>query len=343
MRILFLLPSLSNTGPINVALELCKQIYDKQDIYVYAFSSGDNRAVFDFYAKEVVVCDESFCKKVYYFFQYIKNNNFDIIHSHCFFPDLLNSLCSKNVKRITTIHNFFDVDYVYTYGILKGKILSLLHRYVVSNIPVVISCSQSVSEYNSINYGINSHFVRNGVKSGKELITSSSHINLVFVGVLNKRKNPEVFINGFRFSYLPNSTLHIIGAGPLYEELKRKYSSDNIIFYGHLDEPREVLKKMDVFVSSSLAEGLPMALLESLSECTTYIISDIAPHREINNLSTSSGFVIKNDIDSFSEAIKNLEYKDINILKSEARKLYVTYLSSHEMGVGYMRIYSNLD
>lgn len=92
--------------------------------------------------------------------------------------------------------------------------------------------------------------------------------------------------------------LKIIGDGELrsqLNELTQKLElQDKIIFTGFLDDPWSVLADTDIYVSSSLWEGLPMALVEA-GRCGLPIISTdcdagcreiLAPTTDISNKAT---------------------------------------------------------
>lgn len=70
--------------------------------------------------------------------------------------------------------------------------------------------------------------------------------------------------------------LKIIGDGELHYSLvqlaEKMGVQDNIVFTGFLDDPWSVLADTDIYVSSSLWEGLPMALVEA-GRCGLPIIS----------------------------------------------------------------------
>lgn len=68
---------------------------------------------------------------------------------------------------------------------------------------------------------------------------------------------------------LPDAVLVIAGKGPLKEELESNAKalgiSSSLRFLGYRDDIPIVLKAFDVFVFSSLAEGLPLSILEAMA------------------------------------------------------------------------------
>ena len=68
---------------------------------------------------------------------------------------------------------------------------------------------------------------------------------------------------------VPGAELHIAGDGALRDRLEsfaRELSlADRVIFLGALPDTAEFLSQLDIFVLSSLSEGLPLALLEAMA------------------------------------------------------------------------------
>lgn len=74
-------------------------------------------------------------------------------------------------------------------------------------------------------------------------------------------------------------SLTIIGDGPLREELTlltQAYQlGDRVSFLGARDDIAQLLTQVDVFVLSSIAEGIPMTILEAMSASTAIIATEV--------------------------------------------------------------------
>jgi glycosyltransferase involved in cell wall biosynthesis len=68
---------------------------------------------------------------------------------------------------------------------------------------------------------------------------------------------------------IPEAELHIAGDGPLQEPLKEFAKELNlthcVTFLGALPETSQFLSKLDIFVLSSLTEGMPISILEAMA------------------------------------------------------------------------------
>lgn len=110
---------------------------------------------------------------------------------------------------------------------------------------------------------------------------------IVAVGRIIGIKDPLSLLHAFQQSNPKQSELVFIGQGDLERHLKDK-SNDlglgrQVILPGLIAREKvyEHLFHADVFVSTSLVEGLPIAVLEAMACGCPVILSDIPSHREI--------------------------------------------------------------
>lgn len=227
----------------------------------------------------------------------------DILHTHGFRPDILSALVNTNAKKITTIHcNPFE-DYPKLYG-MKGFAAAIYHVIALRKIPTRVACSKSLSETlkkfrlqtmvipNSADLNIDVEMLKlERSKIRKELGFRDKDFVFIYVGELIKRKNITFMIKIFNEIFkFENVYLMIVGDGR-----KTKYhnkASKNIVFLGRQSNVAPFLIAADAFISASLSEGLPTAVLEALSIGLPVFLSDIPAHREIFELATKSGIKI---------------------------------------------------
>ena len=135
-------------------------------------------------------------------------------------------------------------------------------------------------------------------------------INAVAVGRLNIQKDYKTMIYSVEkiIQVKPDFILHIIGSGELLNELKTLVSDldldNNIIFHGFVHNPYPYLKHSDLFLMSSLWEGLPNAMIEALALGTQVVSTDcVAGPREILKDGKYGALVPTKNIEQFSKAI----------------------------------------
>ena len=93
---------------------------------------------------------------------------------------------------------------------------------------------------------------------------------------------------------IPSAQLVLLGNGPSRVELERQASNtscrDSIHFLGHKDNIEQLYRAMDVFVLSSVAEGMPRAILEAMAAGVPCVatqvggIPEILPNRDVGRL-----------------------------------------------------------
>lgn len=100
------------------------------------------------------------------------------------------------------------------------------------------------------------------------------------VGNFNIQKNQQFVLRIFKElrKFNPNAKLYLIGAGSLFEEVKKISNelqiSDDVVFMGSIDNVEEMLQAMDVMVLPSLYEGLPLVVVEWQIAALPCLISD---------------------------------------------------------------------
>jgi glycosyltransferase involved in cell wall biosynthesis len=126
---------------------------------------------------------------------------------------------------------------------------------------------------------------------------------------------------------VPDSRVFIVGDGPLKEKLMNYAAelgiSEKVKFFGQRDEVPELIHMMDVFVLSSLREGLPLSLLEA-SACGKPIVATRVGGNSDIVIDGVTGFLVpQEDSDSLAEKILMLLRDDslAGQMGQQARKI----------------------
>jgi len=134
---------------------------------------------------------------------------------------------------------------------------------------------------------------------------------MVTVGRLIAGKRPGLIIDAFGQSALNDWELIIIGDGKLQDQLEELVEihqlGDQVVFTGRIprEEVYEQLCASSVFISASVGEGLPIAVLEALACQCIPILSNIPPHREISQGLDCVNFF---EVDDLAELKKQLNH-----------------------------------
>ena len=120
-----------------------------------------------------------------------------------------------------------------------------------------------------------------------------------------------------------NIRIRIVGDGSertkLEQELYQRNLSDIVIFEGYSSNPYPYMRNADVFVSTSLAEGLPLAIVEAMSLSLPIIATKTAGAVEL--LGDGTGILVNRDADLFFKCICEF-YNSEQLRKKYAEKSF---------------------
>ena len=291
MKCIIFFPSIENCGPTNVVLSIINNIpIDCVDIYaVYLW--GDDKKNEEFLKDKcnaTLKLDGFSFKSFKKFKSFIMEIKPDIIHSHCFVPDFFTGLMSNftkklNIRTLSTVHCNLKEDYFTEYTKIKASIFLLVHKFILHKFNSVVTVSKSAAnclqkiDCKTIYNGINELGLDVSIKE------TPQDINVFFIGRLIPRKNVSFLIDSlekYNTKYNEGISLHIFGEGHELSFLKKR-STDNVIFHGFTDVPLELANSKTILVNPALSEGMPMAVLESISVGVPALLSNIKSHREI--------------------------------------------------------------
>lgn len=135
---------------------------------------------------------------------------------------------------------------------------------------------------------------------------------LLSVARLEPVKDLGTLMEAFARVSTDESRLLLIGAGSLEDELKaeaRRGEMDGVDFLGLVprDEVFTRCANADLLVSTSLGEGLPVAVIEAMAARCPVVLSDIPPHRELADGEDFIPLVPTGDVDGFSREIARFQ------------------------------------
>lgn len=136
-------------------------------------------------------------------------------------------------------------------------------------------------------------------------------LSVISVGRLTEQKGYEYLLKTIPavIAKIPQARFYFIGDGDLRDSLKKMASELNldpfVTFMGIRSDVPFLLSQSDLFVLSSLWEGFPTVIMESMVCETAVIATDIPGTRELVNQGRNGWLVRPKDPDSLGEAIVN--------------------------------------
>lgn len=266
----------------------------------------------------------------------IKNNHYDIIHCHTPVGGVLARLAArkerkKGTKVLYTAHGFhFYKGAPVLNWIIYYPIEKIMAHYTDCLITIVNEDYEfakkhlKAKEIRHINgIGVNTdrfskHIIEEQKnKLRKELKISKKDIVFSYVAELNKNKNQILLIKtiGRLKEKVPNIKLILVGEGVLlqtYKDIvKDRKLEENVFILGRRDDINEILSITDIYLASSIREGLGLNVIEAMYKNVPVIATNNRGHRELIQ-NEKTGFLLnKNTTDEMYEKIlKLLNYKE---------------------------------
>ncbi len=236
----------------------------------------------------------------------------NIIHTHSSKPGFLGRFAAKlaGVNLIVhTVHGFAFHDFssrakrsFYGFlerivGVVSDRVIflnssdfnyALKNRILPLKKMIKISNGVCVSEFSK----------RNDIALKKKVFNIDVEQFVVgSVGRLWEQKDPATFINAIPYvlRQFPECYFFVVGNGPLEKEMKDLVRDlkieHNVKFLGWRKDVGEILQILDVFVQTSLWEGLSLSILEAMASAKPVVATNIKGNNELI-LEGNGGFLV---------------------------------------------------
>jgi glycosyltransferase involved in cell wall biosynthesis len=245
-----------------------------------------------------------------------------LIHSHSEFGDIAALLLKLSLRSPILLRS---VHYGFRYEWRKRP----LRRLLLTNFLYPILFQQEIGVSQAITSGLNQRKLSRGALcipnaidlerfSNRDvdiLETKKSlglHIDAPLAGTIGRLTEQKGF--GFLLDAipvvlqeLPEAQFLIVGEGELEDKLKAQATqlgiNDNITFTGPRTDIEKLLPCLDLFVSSSLWEGLPTVILESMAAGVPVVATDIPGTQELVQDQATGWLASPGDAVSLAKAI----------------------------------------
>jgi glycosyltransferase involved in cell wall biosynthesis len=175
-----------------------------------------------------------------------------------------------------------------------------------------------------------------------------SGFTLLYVGRLAPLKDLATLLHAVALtrSHHPNVRLWIVGDGPLDFSLRKLTDElglkECVTFFGEQADVSPFLLAADLFVSSSVTEGLPVSLLEAMSAGLPALVTDVGGMREIARLSGAVTLVPSSDPEGMAGALCDAvaRQQELHKMGRLASYCYEEHFRPERMLDEYMNLYS---
>ncbi len=243
-----------------------------------------------------------------------------------------------------------------TGSLLKYRLLRRLCSWVI---PHFVTVSDELKQWLTEEIGISYRkilVIKNGVNTDyfqPQSSTNNTRFTIGHVARLQAIKNQTLLLQAYELAcsehqdFKDNSQLIIVGDGPEYHRLTQQAEqlacAHNITFAGAKIDVKPYYQQFDIFVLSSIAEGIPMTLLEAMSMQVATLSTEVGGISEVIQPRYNGHMVASEQVTPLAKAMLLLfEDTDYRItLANNSRKTVKEHYNKTNVLERYYQLYQS--
>ena len=276
--------------------------------------------------------------------KFFREQKIDVVNTHCSKAGAVGRLAAK----LADLRNVYHTVHIFSFHAYQNPFLHLIYilieKILTRYTKKFIAVGHDVKQY-GLSKRIGKHYqysvipaaVDTGIFIKKRNIRNeylkayglkSENFTVGMIGNMKKQKNSEEFVEIACLACTDDKNIQFIfaGGGNVYreEKLKRKIFSSGfekrIKLVGWIDESSDFLASIDVFLLTSLWEGLPCSLIQTYCAGIPFVATDIFGNSEFHKLTGAGSLYSPGDINSAKYKIYRMKGKKIEPLKNIIEK-----------------------
>ena len=329
-NVLFIIDSFEQGGSERQAMQLLTQLHASGKCRVYLAclqNRGSLRAEADQLGigeiREYALTsfyDLNFLKQLRRLVEFIKVNQIDVVHTHCFYTNIfgMTGAFLAGVRARVTSKGETDGFRSPMQKRAERAAFRLSHR-VIANCLVVqnqliregVSPAKIIQHYNGLN--LDRLKVQDDLQRGDALAQFGLPVDRRYMSIVANLRNPvkdhPMFLRAAARvrAAVPDAGFAIAGEGELMESLRKLAADlgikDDVFFLGRCDNVADLLFASDIGVLSSKAEGFANAILEYMAAGLPVIATDVGGAREAIAEGETGYLVASGDDEKMAERI----------------------------------------
>lgn len=280
----------------------------------------------------------------------------DVLHTHGYKADVYGYFAIRKglVPLVATCHNWCDTD-------LATRVYGKLDRFCLRHFAAVAAVSADVKRRLE-SAGLKPEkvpVIHNGIdctpfvtedRTRPQASKSNEALVVGFAGRLSSEKGIDLFLLAAEgiLKWLPDTRFFIAGDGPergtTEQTLGGKHLGQHITLLGRCEDMASFYSSLDVLLSSSRTEGLPMALMEAMASGVPVVATDVGDVAAIVKDGQTGVLVPQGDVPAMQEAVVAL-LRDVERRKAlgEAGREWIgQQFSASRMAEAYMAFYQRV-
>jgi glycosyltransferase involved in cell wall biosynthesis len=275
----------------------------------------------------------------------------DVVHAHGFKADIYSYLAMRGmgVPLVSTCHTWYDTDRMV-------RLYGALDRFVLRRYARVVAVSNEVRR-RLLKAGVceeRIRIVRNGIDlrplEAAEATLRGEIGDAVVVGLVGRlawEKGVDVFLRAAArvLAEFPEARFVVAGDGPDREKLEGLIGElgigGSVKMLGRREDMAGVYASLDVMVSASRQEGLPMAILEGMASGRAMVATAVGEVPKLVVDGKTGVLVQAEDVEALAAGIAGLlrDPERRAGLGAAAREMVRAEYSAERMAGEYLRVY----
>lgn len=278
----------------------------------------------------------------------------DVVHAHGYKADIYVYLALRRsgIPFVSTCHTWYDNDVsVFLYGVADRFVLRKYARVVAVSDEVrvrLLKAGVREERIRVVRNGIDLRPFDNVVPSLRDVSAPDGTLIVGLIGRLSVEKGIDIFLRAASRVVVefPSAKFVVVGEGLdqdklelLIDELKIR---ETVSMLGRREDMPSIYASLDVMVSSSRQEGLPMAILEGMGSGLPLVATAVGEVPTVITDDRTGVLVPSEDVDSLAAGILDLLQDSAKRLRlgDAAKQLIKEEYSAERMADDYLRVYT---
>jgi glycosyltransferase involved in cell wall biosynthesis len=285
----------------------------------------------------------------------VQRKGVDVVHTHGYKADIYAFLAlrASGVALVSTCHTWYDNDRkVFLYGALDRLILRGYTRVVAVSEDVrqrLVKSGVRANKISMIKNGIDLQPFDRASADVRHELGWDAHQIVGLVGRLSVEKGVDIFLHAVAhvLAQCPDTKFVVAGDGPDRAELETLIDQldirDQVRMLGRCDDMPALYASLDIMVSASRREGLPIAILEGMASRLPLVATAVGEVPTVIRDGRTGVLVPAGDPELLAAAIVELlgDPQKRERLGSAARQLVEDEFSAGRMTDDYLRVYED--
>ncbi len=275
----------------------------------------------------------------------VQQTGASLVHAHGYKADVYLYLARPEIPTVSTCHTWYDND-------LALRVYGITDRFVLRSFNAVAAVSDEVRQ-RLLKARVRADrvaLIRNGIDLhpfAHSRVAANAPLCVGLVGRLDREKGVDLFVKAAAavLKQLPLTRFAVAGDGPDRETLQALINQlgirDQVRLLGRQENMPSFYASLDLLVSSSRQEGLPIALLEGMASALPLVATTVGQVPAIIVHGHTGVLVPAEDVEALAGAILSLLQDPLlrERYGAAGRERIASEFSAARMAGDYLQLY----